>query len=97
MSLGCAIGVGAGAPSPPDRGLVEVRIQNRSWSAVAIYLVSDGLVQRLGIATAVGTTTLWMPERLLGHSNDIRLVSAPIGSNDSHSTEPPLVRPGQLV
>ncbi|MGH7632050.1 MAG: hypothetical protein ACREOF_22160 [Gemmatimonadales bacterium] len=91
------MGAGAGAPPAPDRGPVEVRVQNRSWSDVAIYLMSDGLVQRLGIATAVGTTSLWVSEGLLGHSNDIRLLSAPIGSNASHRTETLLLRPGQLV
>ncbi len=96
MGLGCAIG-GAAAPARVDSGPVEVRVENRSWSDAAIYLMSDGFVQRIGLATAVGTTSLWIPARRLGHSNDIRIVSAPIGSNRSHATEPLLVRPGQLI
>jgi hypothetical protein len=48
--------------------------------------MSDGLVQRIGHATAVGTTTLWVPARLLRHSSDVRLVSALIGSTRSHTT-----------
>jgi hypothetical protein len=55
------------------------------------------MAQRLGLATAAGTTSLWVPERLLEQSNDIRLVLAPIGSNRSHATDPLLIRPGQLV
>ena len=77
-----------------DAGPVEVRVENRSWSDAAIYLVSNGLVQRIGLATAAGTTTLWVPARLLGQSSDVRIVSAPIGSNRSHATDPLLVRPG---
>ena len=95
-SLSCALGTGA-APDRQDLGPVEVRVNNRSWSDAAIYLVSEGLTQRLGLATAVGTTTLWVPERLLGPSGDFRLLSAPIGSNHLDATESLLVRPGQMV
>lgn len=92
-SLSCAFGTGA-AVSRQDSGPVEVRVNNRSWSDAAIYLVSEGLTQRIGLATAVGTTTLWIPERLLGPSGDVRLVTAPIGSNRADATESLLVRPG---
>jgi hypothetical protein len=97
LGLGCAVGTGSSAPEPVENGPVEVRVQNRSWADAAIYLVSNGLVQRIGLAPAVGTTTLWVPARLLQPSSDVRLVSAPIGSNRSHATEPLLVRPGQMV
>jgi hypothetical protein len=97
LTLGCALGVGGGAPARIDSGPIEVRVENRSWSDAAIYLVSNGVVQRIGLATAAGTTTLWVPARLLGPSSDIRIVSAPIGSNRSNATDPLLVRPGQLV
>ena len=94
-SLSCALGTAA--PVRHDTGPVELRVNNRSWSDAAIYLVSEGLTQRIGLATAVGTTTLWIPERLLGPSGDFRLLSAPIGSNQLNATESLLVRPGQLV
>jgi hypothetical protein len=97
MGLGCAIGTGAGAPLRTDAGPVEVRVENRSWADAAIYLASNGLVHRIGLATAAGTTTLWVPARLLGLSSDVRIISAPIGSRRSHTTDPLLVRPGQLV
>ncbi len=97
MGLGCAIGTGAGAPAREDSGPVEVGVENRGWSDTVIYLVSNGLTHCLGLATAVGTTTLWVPERVRRDSYDLRLISAPIGSNRSHTTEPLLVRPGQLV
>jgi hypothetical protein len=96
LGLGCAIGTGA-APARLDSGPVEVRVENRSWSDAAIYLMSNGLVQRIGLATAAGTTTLWVPARLLSPSSDIRILSAPIGSNRSHATDALLVRPGQLI
>src|SRR5687768_11467033 len=95
--LGCTIGTGAGEVVPVESGPVEVRVENRSWSDAAIYLLSNGLVHRIGTATAVGTTTLWVPARMLGSSSDVRLISAPIGSNGSNATDPLLVRPGQLV
>ena len=96
VSLNCAFGRGA-APQHEDVGPVEVRVENRSWSDAAIYVVATGLTQRVGLATAVRTTTLWIPERLLGPSGDFRLLSAPIGSNRLDATESLMVRPGQLV
>ena len=96
-SAGCAIGNGGAGTAEPDIGPVQVRVENRSWSDAAIYLVSNGLLQRIGTATAVSTTTLWVPERLLSESSDVRLVSAPIGSNRADATDVLLVRPGQLV
>ena len=96
MSLSCAFGAGT-APRRVDSGPVEVRVDNRSWSDVTIYLVANGLTQRVGLATAVRTTTLWIPERLLGPSGDLRLLSAPVGSNRLDATESLMVRPGQLV
>ena len=97
VGLGCAIGTGTGAPLRTESGPVEVRVENRSWADAAIYLASNGLVHRIGFATAAGTTTLWVPARLLGPSSDVRIISAPIGSNRFHATDPLLVRPGQLV
>ena len=96
LSLSCAFGTGT-APRRDDSGPVEVRVDNRSWSDVTIYVFANGLTQRVGLATAVRTTTLWIPERLLGPSGDLRLLSAPVGSNRLDATESRMVRPGQLV
>lgn len=96
VSLNCAFATG-GAPQREDSGPIEIRVDNRSWSDAAIYVVSNGLTQRVGLATAVRTTTLWISERLLGPSGDFRLLSAPVGSNRLDATESLMVRPGQLV
>jgi hypothetical protein len=63
----------------------------------AIYPVPNGMVQPIGLAAAAVRRPCGFPSDCSGSPHDIRLVSAPIGSNSSHATDPLLIRPGQLV
>jgi hypothetical protein len=96
-SWGCARhGAESGAASESRAEIVLV-VENHHWSDVIVYLVHDGVVERIGLATAVKTSTFIIPSRRLGTAGLIRLRGHPVGAPDDHTTDAFLVRPGQEI
>ena len=60
-------------------------------------MLHDGVVERIGLATAVKTTTFVIPSRRLGAAGLIRLRGHAVGAPDDHTTEAFLVQPGQEI
>jgi hypothetical protein len=87
----------------PDTGSAESRtetalvVDNHHWSDVIVYLLHDEVVERIGVATAVQTSTFIIPSRRLGGSGLIRLRGHPVGAPDSHTTDAFVVQPGQEI
>jgi hypothetical protein len=96
-SSGCARpGAEAEAPSE-SRAEIALVVENHHWSDVIVYLLHDGVVERIGLATAVKTSTFIIPSRRLGIAGLIRLRGHPVGAPDDHTTDAFLVRPGQEI
>jgi hypothetical protein len=85
---------GDGWESRPDIALV---VENHHWSDVIVYLLHDGVLDRIGLATAVKTSTFIIPSRRLGTAGLVRLRGHPVGAPDDHTTEAFVVRPGQEI
>jgi hypothetical protein len=94
---GCARpGVESGAGSE-SRAEIALVVENHHWSDVIVYLLHDGVVDRIGLATAVKTSTFIIPSRRLGPAGLVRLRGHPVGAPDDHTTEAFLVQPGQEI
>ena len=85
---------GDGSESRADIALV---VENHHWSDVIVYLLHDGVLDRIGLATAVKTSTFNIPSRRLGTAGLVRLRGHPVGAPDDHTTEAFVVRPGQEI
>jgi hypothetical protein len=94
---GCARHGAESGAAPEFRSEIAVVVENHHWSDVIVYLLHDGVVERIGLATAVKTSTFIIPSRRLGMAGLIRLRGHPVGAPDDHTTDAFLVRPGQEI
>jgi len=80
---------------PPEEQVV-VSVKNHNWSDVTVYLVADGLSQRLGRVSALGEATLDFASRWLNTSSSVRLRALPL-AGQPFTSETILVFPGQAI
>jgi hypothetical protein len=94
---GCARhGAESGAVSE-SRDEIALVVENHHWNDVIVSVVHDGVVERIGLATAVKTSTFIIPSRRLGTSGLVRLRGHAVGAPDDHTTDAFVVRPGQEI
>ena len=96
--LACSAGgSGDGAPAP-ERGPATLRVENRDFLDMTVYVVDGGVRQRLGVARGNSTTTLTIPERLIrGGASPLRFLCDPIGGQGLPVSEEIMVEPGDTV
>ena len=90
---------GASTDNDRPRPATEVvlLIDNHHWNDVIISVLHDGIVDRIGMATAVKISTFVLPSRRLGTSGVIRLRGHAVGAPDEHTTDAFPVQPGQEI
>jgi hypothetical protein len=76
---------------------IALVVENHHWSDVIVSLLHDGVVERIGLATAAKTSTFIIPSRRVGPSGLVRLRAHAVGAPDDHTTDGFLVRPGQEI
>lgn len=96
-SWGCARQEAASGGVSESGAEIALVVENHHWSDVIVYLLHDGVVDRMGLATAVKTSTFVIPSRRLGAGGLIRLRGHPVGAPDDYTTEAFVVRPGQAI
>ena len=84
-------------PAPESAGEIVLTVENHHWNDVVISVLHDGVVDRVGLATAVKTTRFVLPSRRLGPTGIIRLRGHAVGAPDFHSTDAFPVQPGQEI
>jgi hypothetical protein len=110
--LALAAGCGASrssttGPAPKQQGAAEadstygssvkVEIDNRNYSDMSIYLISDGARVLVGSAPGLSKTTLSLPAASRRSNWRVRLLADPIGGSAAIRTPSLLVAPGQNV
>lgn len=97
--MGCASLHESPQPGPfAQSGTVTLRVENRHWLDVNIYLMRGGQrIRRLGTVTALGTQTFRAPANQVVHVADLYLLADPIGSRGSYRSETMMIGPGQRV
>jgi hypothetical protein len=94
---GCARHEAESGAVSESRAEIALVVENHHWSDVVVSVLHDGVVERIGLATAVKTSTFIIPSRRLGTSGLIRLRGHPVGAPDDHTTDAFVVRPGQEI
>jgi hypothetical protein len=96
--VGCGRQSAESGPSGarPNADILLV-VENHHWNDVVVYVVHDGVAERIGLATAVKTSTFVLPYRRLGTSGVIRLRGHPVGAPDDHTSDSFLIQPGQEI
>lgn len=84
------------SPSRDERSVLEV--ENRDFTDMTVYAILGSSRIRLGTATGISTTTMTIPQSLIGGGGrDLQFVADPIGGRRASVSERIFVRPGQTV
>ena len=80
-----------------DSDPVMVRVENRAWSTMHVYVVAGGQWESLGQVSSQGSDTYQIRSGLLGTNQEIRLAADPVGRVEAYFSDPILVQPGDEV
>jgi hypothetical protein len=94
---GCARHPAASGADPQNPAEIVLVIENHHWNDVIVSVLHDGVVDRIGLATAVKTSSFVIPSRRLGPTGIIRLRGHAVGAPDDHTSDAFPVQPGQEV
>lgn len=94
---GCATGYETARSEMREEGPATIEVTNHNWSDMNIYLVVDGMRQRLGTVMSQNRQTFKVPAHALATSGRVQLLADPIGSNRAYLSSPLLLRLGQQV
>jgi hypothetical protein len=76
---------------------IPLRVTNRNWLDVAIYVLHDGQRTRVGTVTGSSAQEFKLPLWMLGQSHELTLIGEAIGSSDVARTEMLVIQPGQYI
>lgn len=85
------------APSSWDNMEVGLIVENHNWSDVRIYVVHDGVSERVGSVTAASTGTFVLPSRFFASEGGIQLRASAIAGDQPYTTEVLTVHPGDAI
>ena len=108
LVAGCGASRATSTPPAPEqdasaaadtaaRQPIQVRIDNRNFSDMNVYLVNEGTRVLLGSAPGMAKTTLSLPSSSVSGRWQVRLMADPIGGSSAIRTPSLLVAPGQNV
>ena len=75
----------------------RVRVENRNFADMEIYVLREGQRVRIGLATGNSTSTFTLPKYLMQVPTDLRFLADPIGSRDTPVSDVIHVEPGETV
>ena len=96
---GCGglLGAPPAANSGPVSGEIILEIHNNHWNDVDIFVLHDGVAERVGMVIAASSAVIALRPSQVGSSGVIRLRADVIGSEESITTENLSVRNGSTI
>jgi hypothetical protein len=85
------------APSSWANAEVGLIVQNHNWSDVRVYLLHDGISERVGLVTAASTGSFVLPGRYFASMGGIQLQASAIAGDQVYTTETLTVHPGDAI
>jgi len=85
------------APSSWANAEVGLVVENHNWSDVRIYLVHDGVSERIGTVTAAKTESFVLPGRYFASMAGIQLQAYAIAGAQPYTTETLTIHPGDII
>ncbi|HET8655639.1 MAG TPA: hypothetical protein VFL93_09020 [Longimicrobiaceae bacterium] len=86
---------GGGGPGPASGA--ALRVENRSFYEMDIFVLRGSLRERLGSVPATNTRTFPLPASMLTVTTPLRFVADPVGSSIVSASEELAVSPGDTV
>jgi hypothetical protein len=96
-SVSCARHRAASDTAKAQSAEILLVIDNHHWNDVIISVLHDGIVDRVGLATAVKRSTFVLSSRRLGTSGILRLQAHAVGAPGDHTSDAFPFQPGQEI
>lgn len=74
-----------------------VRVENRGFADMTVYIARNSQRQRLGLAPGNRVTVFMLPSNMVGGAAPLRFIADPIGSTRPSVSEQITVSPGDTV
>ncbi len=85
-------------PAPAwSQAEIGLTVVNHNWSDARIYLLHDGIAQRLGLVASASEATFMLPGRNFSSGATVRLRATLVGNSQPVTTDPILVQPDQVI
>lgn len=81
----------------PGTEALTIRVVNRNWADMRVYLEREGLRDLLGVVTTGTTASFSAPPDMAAAAGSLRLVGDPIGSRLVFESERFVAEPGRTV
>lgn len=94
---GCSSMHKRGDVAAADVPRTTIRVENRSFNDVTIYVVRSSQRIRLGSVSGASTQTLPIPSNVIFGPTSLRFIAAPLASNQREITQEITVAPGDQV
>jgi hypothetical protein len=92
---GCASS--AETAASPGTEVLTIRVVNRNWADMRVYLERDGLRDFLGMVTTGTTASFSAPPDMTAAAGSLRLIGDPVGSRLVFASEWFVAEPGRTV
>jgi hypothetical protein len=92
-----ACGSGPRSGPTPANAAVTVRVENRNFLDMNVYVLRGAQRVRMGTASGASTTVLTVPENVVFGSTSLRFQMDPIGGNATPVTQEVLISPGDEI
>lgn len=80
-----------------EQGSAPLRVENRSWSDMRVYVATIGQRTRLGTVPGSSTMTLRIPAHIVSGGRELVFEVDPVGSRATATSFSIFVRPGEQV
>ncbi len=87
----------ARAPREPLTAETAVRVENRNFADMNIFVIRAGQRIRLGTVTGLSTRVLEIPRSVMAGPTPLQFLADPIGSNRTPISQEITVQPGDEV
>lgn len=96
MASACSGGGRAPNQAPPP-GETTIRVENRNWLDMTIYVVRGSQRTRLGTVTGNSTRVLKIPQGIVFATTSLRFLADPVGARRTPISQEIQVREGDQV
>lgn len=80
-----------------EQGSASLKVENRSWADMRVYVVLTGQRMRLGTVSGGATAMLVLPSHVVSGGRDLQFEVDPLGSRSRATSYSIFVRPGETV
>ncbi len=76
---------------------IVLTIVSHHWNDVRLYLLHDGVTERIGFVNAASNATFYLPGRYFASGAGFQLRASPMGDPAGFTSEVLIIQPNQII